>query len=246
MCFLALLYGTHRARTSPAWCWLMTMSFCFLVLVKGAFAMFALVGAALWLLVVPPPAGRVESLGVGGSRRRRGRRGADAGGLRSALRADDGRVVPRVLPVDAPRRVDPAQRSSRRAARARQRGLVSPQAGVVRRPVEPGRVCRGVGLAPLQGHRPHRRRPSTSGRARARVGAAPDGRVHRRAEPRARARRAVHLPDLLRDWRGGSRRRDSQVGGRPQSCRQRGSLRLAPDCGVAGDVPAQPGSKVLR
>ena len=32
-----------------------------------------------------------------------------------------------------------------------------------------------------------------------------DGRVHRRAEPRARARRAVHLPDLLRDRSGGGR-----------------------------------------
>ncbi len=57
MCFLALLYGTHRARTSPAWVSLMVAAFCFLVLVKGAFAMFALVGAALWLLVIPRPAG---------------------------------------------------------------------------------------------------------------------------------------------------------------------------------------------
>ncbi len=55
MCFLALIYGTERARTSPAWVLLMLVSFCFLVLVKGAFAMFALVSAALWLLVIPAP-----------------------------------------------------------------------------------------------------------------------------------------------------------------------------------------------
>jgi hypothetical protein len=55
MCFLALIYGTHRARTSPAWIFLMAASFCFLVLLKGAFAMFALVGAVLWLLVIPAP-----------------------------------------------------------------------------------------------------------------------------------------------------------------------------------------------
>jgi hypothetical protein len=58
MCFLALIYGTHRARTNPAWVLLMAASFCFLVLVKGAFAMFALVGAAFWLLVVPAPTDR--------------------------------------------------------------------------------------------------------------------------------------------------------------------------------------------
>jgi hypothetical protein len=53
MCFLALLYGTHRARTNPAWIALMVGSFCTLVLIKGAFAMFALVSAALWLVLVP-------------------------------------------------------------------------------------------------------------------------------------------------------------------------------------------------
>lgn len=55
MCFLALLYATHRARVQPAWMLLMAASLCFLVLVKGAFAMFALVSAALWLLIVPAP-----------------------------------------------------------------------------------------------------------------------------------------------------------------------------------------------
>ena len=44
MCFLALLCGTHRARTNPGWMLLMVASFCCLVLIKGAFAMFALVG----------------------------------------------------------------------------------------------------------------------------------------------------------------------------------------------------------
>jgi len=57
MCFLALIYGTARARTNPAWVSLMVGAFCCLVLVKGAFAMFALVGAALWLLVIPAPRG---------------------------------------------------------------------------------------------------------------------------------------------------------------------------------------------
>jgi hypothetical protein len=57
MCFLAMLYATHRARTQPAWLALVVASFCFLVLIKGAFAMFALVAAALWLLVIPAPAG---------------------------------------------------------------------------------------------------------------------------------------------------------------------------------------------
>jgi hypothetical protein len=56
MCFLALLWGTERARTQPAWIVVMVLSFCGLVLVKGAFAMFALVAAVLWLFVVPSPA----------------------------------------------------------------------------------------------------------------------------------------------------------------------------------------------
>jgi hypothetical protein len=57
MCFLAVIYGTARARTHPAWVLLTVGAFCFLVLVKGAFAMFALVSAALWLLVMPAPSG---------------------------------------------------------------------------------------------------------------------------------------------------------------------------------------------
>ena len=53
MCFLALLYATHRARTHAAWLLLMVASFCALVLLKGAFAMFALVAAAIWALLIP-------------------------------------------------------------------------------------------------------------------------------------------------------------------------------------------------
>jgi len=57
MCFLAVIYATHRARSNQAWIGLTIAAFCFLVLVKGAFAMFALVAAALWILLVPSPAG---------------------------------------------------------------------------------------------------------------------------------------------------------------------------------------------
>jgi len=57
MCFLAVIYGTARARANPAWVLLTVGAFCFLVLVKGAFAMFALVSAALWLAVMPAPSG---------------------------------------------------------------------------------------------------------------------------------------------------------------------------------------------
>ena len=60
MCFLAVIYATHRARTHPAWIVLTVAAFCFLVLVKGAFAMFTLVAAGLWLLVVPAPAGAAD------------------------------------------------------------------------------------------------------------------------------------------------------------------------------------------
>ncbi len=54
MCFLALIYATHRARAHPGWIALMVAAFCWLALIKGAFAMFALTSAALWLLVMPP------------------------------------------------------------------------------------------------------------------------------------------------------------------------------------------------
>ncbi len=53
MCFLAFLYATHRVRTHGAWLGLMIAAFLFLILIKAAFAMFALAAAALWLLVVP-------------------------------------------------------------------------------------------------------------------------------------------------------------------------------------------------
>jgi Dolichyl-phosphate-mannose-protein mannosyltransferase len=57
MAFVAMLYATHRARTHPAWGLLVALAFCFFLLVKGAFAMFALVAAALWLLLMPTPPG---------------------------------------------------------------------------------------------------------------------------------------------------------------------------------------------
>jgi Dolichyl-phosphate-mannose-protein mannosyltransferase len=55
MCFLGLLYATDRARQHPAWIALMIVSFCFLVLIKGVFALFAFAAAALWLLLAPAP-----------------------------------------------------------------------------------------------------------------------------------------------------------------------------------------------
>ncbi len=57
MAFVAMLYATHRARTQPAWVVLGVVAFCFFLLVKGAFAMFALVAAALWLVLIPTPPG---------------------------------------------------------------------------------------------------------------------------------------------------------------------------------------------
>jgi hypothetical protein len=66
MCFLALVYATARARTNPAWILLVVASFCGLVLVKGAFATFALVAAALWLVLVPAPAGAGDRWAWGG------------------------------------------------------------------------------------------------------------------------------------------------------------------------------------
>ena len=60
MCFLAVIYATERARTHPRWIALTIAAFGFLVLVKGAFAMFTLVAAALWLLIVPAPAGAAD------------------------------------------------------------------------------------------------------------------------------------------------------------------------------------------
>ena len=53
VCFLALIYASHRARSNPIWIALMVVAFCWLALIKGAFAMFALVAAALWIAIVP-------------------------------------------------------------------------------------------------------------------------------------------------------------------------------------------------
>ena len=63
LCFLALIYATHRSRSHPAWIALMTVAFCWLALIKGAFAMFALVAAALWIVCVPSPRDRNNRLG---------------------------------------------------------------------------------------------------------------------------------------------------------------------------------------
>jgi hypothetical protein len=54
MCLLILLYATSRAQRHAGWIALMVASFCFLVLIKGVFAIFALAGAALWILLAPP------------------------------------------------------------------------------------------------------------------------------------------------------------------------------------------------
>ncbi len=51
LCFLAVLYGTHRSREHPGWIALTIAAFCFFVLIKGVFALIALCGAVLWLLV---------------------------------------------------------------------------------------------------------------------------------------------------------------------------------------------------
>jgi hypothetical protein len=66
MCFLALIYATDRSRAHPGWIVLMAVSFCWLALIKGAFAMFALTAAALWLLVVPPADGGANRRGWAG------------------------------------------------------------------------------------------------------------------------------------------------------------------------------------
>jgi hypothetical protein len=55
VCFLAMLYATHRARTTPWWILLTAAAFCWLVLIKGAFALLALAAAVLWALIVPAP-----------------------------------------------------------------------------------------------------------------------------------------------------------------------------------------------
>jgi hypothetical protein len=60
LAFLVLLYATHRARERPLWIALMIPAFCFIVMVKGLFAMFALVAATLWLLFIPAPSGGTD------------------------------------------------------------------------------------------------------------------------------------------------------------------------------------------
>jgi hypothetical protein len=51
LCFLAVIYGTHRSREHHGWIVLTVVAFCFFVLIKGVFALIALAGAVLWLMV---------------------------------------------------------------------------------------------------------------------------------------------------------------------------------------------------
>ena len=145
MCFLALIYSTHRARTSPWWVLAMTMSFCFLVLVKGAFAMFALVGAALWLIVVPVPEGGPNRWAWAGLAAAVATAALMLAGYEALYVRTTGESF---LEFYRSTRLGESIRFNdlkRRFARARQRGMVSPQARVVCRPVEPGGVCRRSG-----------------------------------------------------------------------------------------------------
>ena len=183
----------------------MTMAFCFLVLVKGAFAMFALVGAALWVVVVPAPengsnrwawaglaaAVITAALMLAGYEALYVRTTGESflefyrsTRLGASMRLNDLSVVPHAL-------VNVGWYLVRLAWFAAPWSLVAGAAAWVwlrfRMPRHGAAAFRRID------------------RARADLGAAADGRIHRRAEPRARARRAVHLPDLLRDWGGGGR-----------------------------------------
>ncbi len=177
MCFLALIYGTHRARTNPWWMLLMVASFCFLVLVKGAFAMFALVGAALWLVVIPAPPGGsnrwawsgltaavvAAALMLAGYEALYVRTTGESflefyrtTRLGGSMRLSDPRVVPHALANV---------------------GLVPHEARVVRSAVEPGGVCDGSGLASHPNAWSVRCALRRHDRTRAGVGIAVDGGV---------------------------------------------------------------------
>jgi hypothetical protein len=54
VCFLAMIYATHRSRANPWWIALTIAAFCALVLIKGAFALLALAAAVLWAAIVQP------------------------------------------------------------------------------------------------------------------------------------------------------------------------------------------------
>ena len=243
MCFLALVYGTERARTSPAWALLMVVSFCGLVLVKGAFAMFALVGAALWLLVIPAPRGasnRWSWMGLVAAAaaaalmmaayetvyvRTTGESFLDFYGstrLGQSIQLGDPRLVPHAL-------TNVGWYLLRLGWFAAPWSLV---AFVVACDLATGSRT-GANGGGLRG----RECPGN------RVGAVDDGRVHCRPQPGARARRAVHFSRLFHHGqrrRGGSHPRRAK---RPPSRRPRRRVPLAPRLGLDGDIPAQLGEQ---
>ena len=87
MCFLALIYATDRSRTQPAWIVLMAVSFCWLALIKGAFAMFALIGGGPVAARRPAAGWGSRIAGMGGPRPLGGAGARDVRALRAALRS---------------------------------------------------------------------------------------------------------------------------------------------------------------
>jgi hypothetical protein len=61
VCFLLMLYATHRSRTQPWWIVLTVVAFCTLTLIKGAFAVPALLGAVVWAAIVVKPGDSTRS-----------------------------------------------------------------------------------------------------------------------------------------------------------------------------------------
>jgi hypothetical protein len=244
MCFLALIYGAHLARSTRAWIGmpLMIAALCFLVLVKGAFAMFAIVAAALWLLIVPAPEGTNHRgwLGLAIAVASAG----DGDRLRSGVRADDGGVVSAVLSIDAAGRVDEPSRSARHPARRRQRRVVPGSARMVRRSVESRRGGSGLGLdaidAELVDDWRRRRQVRADDSPRACLVAARHRRVRRRAQPRQRPGRALHLSDLLHHRRRRVRHRRPLQRARPRVRRIRRPSPLAADRGLVCDFAPHP------
>ena len=85
------------------------MSFCFLVLVKGAFAMFALVAAALWLVVVPAPPNGSNRWAWAGLAAAAIAAALMMAGYEALYVRTTGESFLEFYRVDAPGRVDPAQ-----------------------------------------------------------------------------------------------------------------------------------------
>ncbi len=241
MCFLAVIYATERARTHPRWIALTIVAFGFLVLVKGAFAMFTLVAAALWLLIVPAPAGAADrwawtGLAAAALASLLMMTGYEALYVRTtgesflefyrstrlgqSIQLTDPRVVPHAL-------VNAGWYLLRLAWFAAPWSLACLRG---RRPLAPRRgagTCDGAVRGRQQSGHP--------------VGRADNGGVHRRVESSARPRRAVHLPGVLRDRGGGSGDGDPDVRGRRPSGAAGRSVHLAAGRGLDGDVPSQSG-----